>query len=219
MQTPPATDTGRPIAAEQQTFPWYSQIAQQGRRRHFAIFVVSALGFFALFGAGFGYRLVHEGKVPDLTRGYLAAADRLREQGNVHGALAQYRIVFRIAPDDDQTLLRLGVTAYAAGEPDEAIAAFSALLRREPRHVVAHQMLGALYIEREQFDRAIRHSRAAIRLRPRMAEAYSNLGTALLRKGETAEAIASYRRALLIDPSLAPARMSLASLGVSPEGQ
>ena len=210
----PALDGTRPAAAAGcAETPWYRRMPLREQGIRAVVFFVTTLLFFALLGTGLIYRLAHDRKAPDLALNYFEYADRLLATGNVQGALEQYRIVSSIAPDDDQTWLRLGIAAKSAGEVDEAVAAFSKLLRLGARKALAHQMLGAIHLEEHRIEASIRHSRAAIALQPRFAEAYSNLGTALLRQGDTAAAIANYREALRIDPDLAAARMSLQALG------
>jgi tetratricopeptide (TPR) repeat protein len=216
MQSPVPDPGGPRVEARQAEAPWYRRTPFREPGVRVAVFFVTSLLFFALLGASLIYRLGHERKAPGLALNYLEHADRLLAS-DYQGALEQYRIVSRIAPDDDRTWLRLGVAAKSAGRVDEALAAFSTLLRLGSRPAIAHQMLGAIYLDQQRIEDSIRHSRAAIALQPRFAEAYSNLATALLRKGDISAAIANYREALRIDRNLSAARMSLQALGLSPD--
>ena len=213
-----APDHGSPhFEARHTQAPWYRRTPFREPGVRVTVFFVTSLLFFALLGASLIYRLGQDRKAPGLALNYLEDADRLLAAGDYQGALEQYRIVSRIAPDDDRTWLRIGVAARSAGRADEAAAAFTRLLRLGAQRAIAHQMLGTIYLEQQRIEESIRHSRAAIALQPRFALAYSNLATALLRKGDTSAAIANYREALRIDRNLLAARMSLQALGLSPD--
>ena len=79
-------------------------------------------------------------------------------------------------------LYRAGEDAAVAGRPAEAMAAFEALLRREPGHSAAHARLGELARARGDAAGALRHFLQAMRVdeRPEImiaaADAYGQVG-------------------------------------------
>jgi tetratricopeptide (TPR) repeat protein len=88
---------------------------------------------------------------------------------------------------------------------DEAIAACSRLIARNPRNAVAYSNRGVAYNVRGDNDRAIADYDQAIRLNPSYAAAYSNRCNAYKDKGDYEQAIADCDRAIRLDPSFANA--------------
>jgi tetratricopeptide (TPR) repeat protein len=75
-------------------------------------------------------------------------------------------------------------------EPDQAIAAFTNVLRHNPRHVHAYFARGYAWAERGDLDQAIADYSEAIRLDPGYAAAYFNRAAAYHRKGDSERAAA-----------------------------
>jgi Flp pilus assembly protein TadD len=74
---------------------------------------------------------------------------------------------------------------------------------RNPGAWPAHNNLGCLLAERQQYDAAIEHFEAALRLYPPNAQAHQNLGRALALKGRWAEAEEHYATSLRLKPAVA----------------
>jgi Flp pilus assembly protein TadD len=97
----------------------------------------------------------------------------------------------------EQTALQL----KAAGRFDEAIAAFTQLIRLQPKNHGHHYNLGNTYLAANRQSEAVEPYRRAIRLAPRFALAHNNLGVVLMATGQTAHAAASFARAVSLDPA------------------
>jgi len=97
-----------------------------------------------------------------------------------------------------------------AVSPAEAIAAYSAALEMEPRHVNALLNRGRLFHESRDLTAAETDYRHAVDAEPGRALAHFNLGVVLEDAGRPDAAIRCYRAALDRDPDLAPAHFNLA---------
>src|ERR687897_902361 len=84
----------------------------------------------------------------------------------------------------------------------QALAAFRAVTRADPRHGRAWSCIGILLAAREEFEPAIHAFEQAAALSPAEAAAHFNLAFLLQRAGRHGEAIARFERALEIDPRL-----------------
>jgi protein O-mannosyl-transferase len=106
------------------------------------------------------------------------------------------------------------------GRRAEAILAYRASLRAQPRYARAHYNLGtALSEDAGQAPQAVAELQEALRLQPGYAKAHNNLGRLLAQMpGRVPDAIAEYKAALLIDPSDTEARNNLGNaLAQNPE--
>src|SRR5579884_2984984 len=91
--------------------------------------------------------------------------------------------------------------ALEAGDCRRAIAAGRALLKISPRHVPAHDTLGAAYIQMGDVDAAMRITNALIRLDPDTAAHHFKKALLCQHKGEIALAVQEFTEALLLDPN------------------
>jgi predicted O-linked N-acetylglucosamine transferase (SPINDLY family) len=103
------------------------------------------------------------------------------------------------------TALRL----HQAGRLGEAEPIYQQILRADPNHVDALNLLGVLAQQRGNHERAIESIARAIRLDGSQPSFHNNLGNALRSQGRLAEAIASYQSALQLRPNYAEAYNNL----------
>ena len=89
------------------------------------------------------------------------------------------------------------------GKGDDAIAACSRLIGRNPKDTGTYNNRGLAYYRKGDHDRAIIDYDQAITLDPKYALAYSNRGLAYTDKGDYDRAIADHVQAVKLDPSLA----------------
>lgn len=122
-----------------------------------------------------------------------------------------------------QILLERGIRAFEIGRFDDAIAFYTAALRREPNSATIYNLLGIAY--RHRFaalrvpnDRAleIESFRQAVRIDPTYVPALVNLGITLYQEGRHDEAAQALVRALTIDPNH-PDRVQLARMAGLPQ--
>ncbi len=112
---------------------------------------------------------------------YLAHGHLLERQGNLEGALIQYRQALAQTPDLVAAHNRMGITLDKLGRHAEAAAAFREALQREPNASHLHNNLGfSLYLA-GQYDAAEQALARAIELEPQFRRAHMNLGMVLAR--------------------------------------
>jgi len=94
----------------------------------------------------------------------------------------------------------------------EDLAAYTALVGRDPSNPLRHDAVGQLYLDDGRFDEAIAELRESLRLNDQSAPTHYNLGFALSARGRRDEAIAELEHALRIDPDYAVAHNNLGAL-------
>jgi arylsulfatase A-like enzyme/Tfp pilus assembly protein PilF len=105
---------------------------------------------------------------PQLLLGMALVATR---RGDARAALQILDSLVAVAPDLADLQYRRGMALQSLGLTDEAIAAFSAELERQPAHFGATYNRGALYAHQGRNAEAIAAGRAALEIRPDAAEA------------------------------------------------
>jgi tetratricopeptide (TPR) repeat protein len=109
------------------------------------------------------------------------------------------------------TLLRRGVAAHQAGQPDQAAACFEQALVQDPAHPDALFLLGAVRITQQRNDAAEALIQRALRLRPDFPQALQGLADLWRGQGRIAEAHVLLRRALSLQPGNLAIRADLGS--------
>ncbi|HEY3177121.1 MAG TPA: tetratricopeptide repeat protein [Candidatus Polarisedimenticolia bacterium] len=148
--------------------------------------------------------------MPDRFEHMGALARTYAEGGYPDEAVAYYRRVLRIKPNDARTRLDLGTALAGQGLADEAIEQYREALKIEPENVAVLSNLGFALAGQGKIDEAIDHYHRALELDPGNSATLTNLGAALASRGQLDEAVASYRRAIDSDPGYAPALNNLA---------
>jgi tetratricopeptide (TPR) repeat protein len=110
-----------------------------------------------------------------------------------------------VRPDALTQALRL----HQAGRLAEAEPIYREILRDDPHHVDALQLLGLILHHTGHADIALEHLRAALRLKPDYAEVHNNLGNMLRERDTLEESLASFREALRWKPDYPEARLTL----------
>jgi len=101
--------------------------------------------------------------------------------------------------------LQQGVARHNAGQLDEAHSIYQSILRADPVHFHALQLLGAIALQKSQWDDALALLGRAIRINPAHAAVHSNIGNAYKALDRPEEAIASYDQAIRCQPDFAEA--------------
>jgi protein O-GlcNAc transferase len=120
-----------------------------------------------------------------------------------------------LAPERPAAPGRLGQLLEAqqqlrAGRPKLAAGRCRRLLKADPDHVDAHNLLSAALAKLGDLAAAERHSRRAVELRPRDPGLLTNLAERLCARGRLHDAIAGYREALDLVPDFRLALEGLA---------
>lgn len=104
---------------------------------------------------------------------------------------------------------RLGVTLMKARRDDEAIVAFDACVRANPRMTKAQINIGYIYDRSGDRQKAILAFQKAIEMDPTSVESHCNLGAALAESGRKREAVEEFRRAIELDSNYSMAHFNL----------
>src|SRR5436190_9147297 len=110
---------------------------------------------------------------PELREGYYALGIALRQQS----AATRKAAIPASGPADD--LFSQAQQAAGRGEWNLAREQLAEVLRRDDRHVEAHNLLGFVLGQQGDLPSALAHFERAIALRPESSEAHYNLGPAL----------------------------------------
>jgi Tfp pilus assembly protein PilF len=94
----------------------------------------------------------------------------------------------------------LGLSAWRAGQPDRARAAFDDALELDPRHVKSLVNVSRVLLESDKPAEAEPYLAKAIEVDPASSDAYRVLGRTRMLLGNGEGALESYRTALAIDP-------------------
>jgi tetratricopeptide (TPR) repeat protein len=105
-----------------------------------------------------------------------------------------------------------GSSLAQQGKAKEAAAEFESALQVNPRMVMAHVNLIAMYGDLGLMDKAEEHFHEAVRLDPGWAEIYYNWGLLLFHKHRIAEAAEAFKKAIEVNPNYAEAHMELGQL-------
>ena len=104
------------------------------------------------------------------------------------------------------------------GEARAALRSYQQAIRMWPEVPDALYLMGAVYLELDEFERAEHSLRQALLLSPDNAVVLDQLGLSLLRQGKGKEAHDFFQRALVVDASLGSAQLNL-SLALLALGQ
>jgi len=107
------------------------------------------------------------------------------------------------------TRLTHAVEKHRIGAFDEAEFLYRQIIRHDPRHAEALNLLGALCAQTGRPDQAVHYLRKAIRVRPDHAAAHYNLANVLRERGEPGDAVRHYEHAVRIAPDHASAWFNL----------
>ncbi len=147
-----------------------------------------------------------------------ALAHALDEKGERAEAVALFRELTRLRPDNPRHHNCLGHALANAGRPDEAVAALRRAVALRDDWPVAHLNLGLALALQGNTDEAAREYARAAALEPNYATAHFNLGNALYKQGRFPQAADAYRRAVRLDPYSASGWYSLALAAEKSEG-
>jgi arylsulfatase A-like enzyme/Tfp pilus assembly protein PilF len=101
---------------------------------------------------------------------------------------------------DPDVLNAYGIALADEGKPDEAMAQFETVLKKDPNNAPALQNLGIVALRRDDLPGAERYLTRALELNPRLPLALNTLGVVYAREGDSARAVSVWQRAVDIDP-------------------
>ncbi len=114
-------------------------------------------------------------------------------------------------PDEVETAYHLALALERQQKYEPALAAYKALLKKEPKHAMALNNAGHCALLLKKRDEAKKYFSDAAAADPRHAESRFNLGLLLDQDGKAAEAQQKFREAAAASPTFANARWALAT--------
>jgi len=118
------------------------------------------------------------------------------KQGNMQGAMTQFRAAVQANPSDAVAHDYIGVILGEAGKLNEAIVEFDQAIRLDPRLPDPHFHLGLAYKQTGRINDAISEYQEALRLNPAMQEAQYSLSAICAKLGDLDGAIRLLRQVL-----------------------
>lgn len=134
----------------------------------------------------------------------------LFRQGNVPGAIQEFRMAIAENPGDARARNSLGVLLEKSGDIQGAIFQYQSALRTDPNNRLSHRLLARALAQSGNLNGAIDQYAAAIKLDPKDPGAHNDFGVALHMRGDDRDAIYQYREALALDPQDFAAHRNLA---------
>lgn len=136
-----------------------------------------------------------EGPPPDInatTR--LSAGQMLENEGNLVGAIEQYREIIKIEPNNVEAYTRLGIACNRLQRYDDALKAFMRAIEIQPDKAYLHNNLGFCYVLRGELPKAEQAFGRALALNPDYKRARMNLGAVMAQTNRTDEAVAEFEK-------------------------
>jgi len=131
------------------------------------------------------------------------------DAGNLEKAVAIYRQLFALAPDDPAIHREAGIRLVTKQRVQEAIPHLEKAVSLAPSDANSRLNLASLLLREGMTDQAIEHFRELAAQLPRAVPVHFYLASALQSRGRAAEAVASYRTAHQLKPG-SPATNNLA---------
>lgn len=132
------------------------------------------------------------------------------QQGDLATAVAGYRAVLVVEPDQPDAMALLGVALDAQGQKSEGEAMIRRAIELDSKAALFRIYLGNMLAGRRDWDGAIESFRAAAALAPDYADIYYNLGNALRCAERFPEAEEAYQQTIRLRPDHILARNNLA---------
>jgi len=136
---------------------------------------------------------------PDSPEADMLAGEALDEQGDLDGAIAQFRAAVKANSKEPNAHFGLGYLLWKQSKYAEAAEQFKAETDNDPSQVQAHAYLGNSYLQLEQFDKAEPELLAAIGGDPKLMMAHRDLGIVYSQTGRNDLAVKALEQALGLD--------------------
>lgn len=135
---------------------------------------------------------------PEDPEGYFRMGRYLRVKGDVAAALKEYEQAYALAKGAGKSAMLSEIinTQVAAGQTDPALARVEALLREEPAHPAANDLLGVVQMARKDYKAAEAAFTKQLELNPNSSTVYAQLSAARERQDNRDGAVAAYEQGL-----------------------
>lgn len=129
-----------------------------------------------------------------LVKCYKMMAKCYYDDGDFASARDQYTAYVDAKPGDAKTILLLAETNKRLKKTGAAIKGYKKAIKADPKLFAAHNNLGNLYLENQDFAKAESALGGAVKLRPRHSGALFNLAIAIHSQSRLVDALAAYEK-------------------------
>jgi tetratricopeptide (TPR) repeat protein len=151
-------------------------------------------------GAEREFRLVRE-MLPRSYTAALALGTVLKAQGNIDGAIGEFRRAISINLACGETHYNLGLAYQNKGMAKEAVGCYERAIRWQPECVPAYNNVAEMFMQQGKLSKAEQICRKGLRAVPDSAILHCNLGVLLNMLGRREEGIKEVRKAMELDPN------------------
>ncbi len=130
----------------------------------------------------------------------LSAAETLLRHNQFDQALALFREVLAVEPDNRAAVLRSGVTLLKKGDLAGAIVYLQRAIVLDPERAEARNALADALTRSGRVEEGSRQWMEVVRLQPLRVEGWMNLGTTLRSLGRLRDGVDAYARAAVLEP-------------------
>lgn len=139
----------------------------------------------------------------------LTEAVELHQADRLQDAIALYRDVLTVQPQNGDALHLLGMALEQSGAPAEGQAYVERAIAGDPKVAAYRNSLGNIHRALNDTDAAVAAYGEAVRLDPRFSEAHNNLGLLKQQAEDWPAAMAHFQAALQADPAFTAAAFNL----------
>ncbi|PIR79966.1 MAG: hypothetical protein COU25_02640 [Candidatus Levybacteria bacterium CG10_big_fil_rev_8_21_14_0_10_35_13] len=136
-----------------------------------------------------------------LANNYNEEGIEFANKGDFDKAILSFKKSLSTSPSGNSYYL-LGLAFQMKGKLKDALYHYQKAVSLSPNFSMAHNNLGALCLNNNNFEKAIFHFKSAISADPQNSNAHNNLGNAYKHVGKIDETIACYHKALEITPNI-----------------
>jgi tetratricopeptide (TPR) repeat protein len=128
-------------------------------------------------------------------------------------AIQYYKNAIRIVPNSTEAWYAIGKYYQDAGDWENAITTYNALIAARAQNKYASYNLGVIYlVNLKKYQLALEHFTEALKIDPDYVEAYYGRGVTYHALGDEKQAMDSYQQCLRINPDYKPAQLELKQL-------
>lgn len=150
--------------------------------------------------------------LPPPPRDPIAIARRLRDEGNISGAMQMLERASRIPTHRTASLLELGALLIAIGEFEQALYPYKDVLKTDPENLIARLGMADAYLSLAQVDEARGIYRTLAEEKPNDADIQLGLGECALHAGDFDTAFEALSTAVRSRPGDAAIQFNLAQV-------
>lgn len=127
------------------------------------------------------------------------------KQGDLNGAIADYKQALKIKPDYARAYFNLGVTYCELNNPEAEITYYTQAIKYAPNDADSYAERGIARVKLDDRKGAMADLEQALKLNPKQTRAYWGRGQMRQRQQDTQGAVSDFTQSIQLDPAFAPA--------------